>query len=66
MEKLAVSVVEASKLVGISRSKMYLALACGQLSGRKVGRRTIILMSDIERWVQNLPNLMTPQKSKLD
>ena len=65
MDKIALSVVEASKLVSISRSKLYLALSAGDLTGRKLGRRTVILRADLDRWVNELPNLVTPKKANL-
>jgi hypothetical protein len=40
---------------GIGRKKLYAEIKSGKLSARKVGRRTIILMQEAERWEKELP-----------
>lgn len=56
MEKLAYSIREAVKAGAGSRTKIYEALAAGTLKGRKRGRRTIILTTDLVRYLESLPD----------
>jgi hypothetical protein len=40
---------------GIGRTAAYAEMKAGRLSAKKVGRRTIILRSEAERWLTSLP-----------
>ncbi|NBW77352.1 MAG: DNA-binding protein [Sphingomonadaceae bacterium] len=42
MELLTISIAEAAKSLGVSRSKTYLMLNAGDLHAIKIGRRTLI------------------------
>lgn len=54
--KLAFSVSEAVEISGISRSFLYKCIAQGKgPKFRKAGSRTLILRSDLEAWLKNLP-----------
>ncbi len=53
---IAVTIPEAVKLSGISRSAIYLALKKQQLVARKAGRRTLIPFAELEAYVASLPN----------
>lgn len=59
---VAVTVEQALQLMGISRSQFYRELAAGRINARKVGKRTIVPMDEIRRWVENLPTY-TPDKT---
>jgi excisionase family DNA binding protein len=48
-------VVEACTIAGLGRTKIYEAIADRQLKARKFGKRTIILRSDLERFLTALP-----------
>ncbi len=52
---IAYPVAQASKEIGVSRSRMYELLARGEIPARKLGGRTIILRDDLVRYVQSLP-----------
>jgi excisionase family DNA binding protein len=54
-ERLAYTLKEVQKLVGISRSAIYLVLAEGELRAVKSGRRTLILAKDLQAWLEKLP-----------
>jgi excisionase family DNA binding protein len=54
-EKLSLTIEEAAKLTSIGRSKLYQAISAGRLQARKFGRRTVILRSDLERFLAALP-----------
>lgn len=52
---ITVSVPDAVRLTGWSRSAIYEALRRQDLKAKKAGRRTLILYSDLEAFVSNLP-----------
>lgn len=55
MEKLTVTVQEAGKLTGLSRTTLYKLFSAGKLKPRKVGKRTLILVDELETFVNGLP-----------
>jgi len=55
-KKLAVTVREACILTGIGRSKLYALFKGGDLRAKKAGRRTLVLVEDLERLVKSLPD----------
>lgn len=55
MTKLAVSVPEAVEMTGIGRSSLYMLFKEKKLTPRKSGKRTLILIEDLKRYVENLP-----------
>lgn len=54
-DKLTFSIPEAVAASGVSRSLIYVEIAAGRLRARKLGRRTIILREDLERYLKGLP-----------
>ncbi|MBB2486639.1 helix-turn-helix domain-containing protein [Mitsuaria sp. WAJ17] len=40
---------------GIGRTALYAELKSGRLAAKKLGRRTIIVRSEAERWLASLP-----------
>ena len=54
--KLALSIPEAAKISGISRSTLYLEIAAGHLNSRKVRGRRIILPEDLGAYLADLPS----------
>lgn len=55
MEKLTVTLQEARALTGLSRTTFYKLFSKGELTPRKAGKRTLILVSELESYVKNLP-----------
>lgn len=51
----AFTIPEAASQIGLSRSKIYLLIKGGELRARKAGRRTLVLASDLQRWLDSLP-----------
>lgn len=51
MDELLVSVEEAARRLGVGRSAMYELLASGQIGRVKVGRRTLVPVQELRRWV---------------
>lgn len=55
MSPLAVTIPEAVRLSGLSRSGIYEAMRRGDLIARKAGRRTLIAFNDLETYLASLP-----------
>jgi len=52
---LAVGISEACKITSLSRSRLYGEIRDGRLRPRKAGRRTLIPLAELHRWLANLP-----------
>jgi excisionase family DNA binding protein len=48
---------EASIVAGIGRTKLYEAIANGELKARKFGSRTIVLRDDLLGFLKSLPEV---------
>lgn len=53
----ALSVRDFCNTFGVSRTTFYEELKTGRLSARKIGRKTLVLVADAERWAQSLPRI---------
>ncbi len=54
-EGAALSITEACSVARMGRTRLYELLRTGELIGRKNGKRTLILRSDLQRWLESLP-----------
>jgi excisionase family DNA binding protein len=55
-ESLTISVVEASRLLGISRNIAYREAAAGRLPGaRRIGNRRVVSRAALEEWLRDRP-----------
>lgn len=52
---ITVTIPEAVKATGLSRSRLYEAMKDGTLTARKAGRRTLIAYTDLEAYLAGLP-----------
>lgn len=55
MTKLSVTIPEAVEMTGIGRSSLYNLFREKKLTPRKSGKRTLVLVEDLKRYVENLP-----------
>jgi len=55
MTKLSVTIPEAVAMTGLSRTSLYKLFSEGKLVRRKNGKRSLILVEDLERVVKSLP-----------
>lgn len=55
MTKLSVTIPEAAEMIGIGRSSLYALFKEKKITPRKSGKRTLILVDDLKRYVENLP-----------
>jgi excisionase family DNA binding protein len=52
---IAVTIPEAVKLSGMSRTALYEALKKQDITARKAGRRTLISFADLQAYLASLP-----------
>lgn len=53
--RIGLTVEEAAAAAGIGRTMMFKEMKEGRLTARKVGRRTVIPLSELERWLSSQP-----------
>ncbi len=51
----AFSVDDFCRWAGVGRTAAYAEMSAGKLAAKKLGRRTIILRTEAERWLASLP-----------
>lgn len=54
LQPIAVGVEEAARLSAHTRSAIYDAIACGELVSFKPGKRRLILVKELEAWINRL------------
>jgi excisionase family DNA binding protein len=54
-QKLAYSIDDIAKLVGVGRSLLFEEIKAGRLPVKKAGRRTLVTDSALRGWLSNLP-----------
>jgi excisionase family DNA binding protein len=64
LDAIGLSIIEAARTAGIGRTSIYEALSSGDLKARKLGRRTVILNSDLRAWLASLPPLKGAKAAK--
>lgn len=50
-EVLAVSVTKAAEMVGLSRATLYPTVMAGELKSFTIGRRRLVAVSELRRWL---------------
>ena len=55
MQPITLTIPDAVKATGMSRSSIYEALKRGDLTARKAGRRTLISFAELESYLTSLP-----------
>jgi excisionase family DNA binding protein len=56
-QREGLSITEACDVAGIGRTKIYQAISEGQLTARKFGKRTLILRTELQRFLDSLPTV---------
>jgi excisionase family DNA binding protein len=54
-QKRALSFEEAAKAAGVGRTMLFEEIRKGHITARKVGRRTIIAVDELDAWLKALP-----------
>ena len=52
---IAVTIEDAPRAVGVSRTRIFEAIRNNEIAARKAGRSTIIEIDELRRWVRSLP-----------
>lgn len=52
---IAVTIPDAVRMSGMSRTSIYEALKRGDITARKAGRRTLISFADLQAYLASLP-----------
>jgi predicted DNA-binding transcriptional regulator AlpA len=60
MEKIAATIAQSVALSGLSRSSIYKLINERRLNPRKAGKRTLILVSELNDYVNSLPARAPP------
>jgi excisionase family DNA binding protein len=55
IQREGLSIRQACEVAGVGRTRLYAAIAAGELLARKFGKRRIVLRSDLRRFLENLP-----------
>ncbi|MEH6789943.1 helix-turn-helix domain-containing protein [Parasphingorhabdus sp.] len=55
MQPLTVTIPDAVRITGLSRSALYVALKRRDLIALKAGRRTLLRVRDLEEFLASLP-----------
>jgi excisionase family DNA binding protein len=55
LQREGLSVPQACEVAGLGRTKIYEAIAAGDLKARKYGKRRIILRDDLRTFLSGLP-----------
>jgi len=55
LKVISVTIPDAVKATGMSRTVIYEKLKSGELPAKKAGRRTLISFADLEAYLENLP-----------
>ena len=55
MTKIAVTIPEAVAISGIGRTSLYSVFKTGAIKPRKQGKRTLVIVSELEKYIASLP-----------
>jgi excisionase family DNA binding protein len=55
--RIAHSIEDVARVTSCGRTIIYEEIKAGRLMARKLGRRTVVLDSDLQAWLANLPPL---------
>ena len=66
MPVIAVSIPGASEATSLSKTVIHAAINAGELKTHRHGKRTVILVRDLEKWVESFPVGRAPAPAHLD
>lgn len=53
IERKAISVPEAAKAIGLSAPNCYALIKAGKMPGKQVGKRWLVPVKALERWLES-------------
>jgi excisionase family DNA binding protein len=60
-QKLFYSISDTCRLLSIGRTKLYELIGSGEIPVRKLGKKSLVAASDLNRWANRLPALRLKQ-----
>ena len=57
MDQLLLTIPQCCRMAALGRTKLYELIASGEIPVRKVGKKTLVVASDLRTWVERLPAL---------
>jgi excisionase family DNA binding protein len=57
MDIIALTINEACRVSGLGRTKLYDLIKDGRIKARKLDKRTLIVRSDLEAYLNGLPTI---------
>lgn len=64
MEALSLSIPEVKTATGLGLTKIYALLRNGEIPAKKIGKRTFVLKSDLEDFLNNLDSYPTKKQGE--
>ena len=61
LQNQALSIQQVQEISGLGRTKIYELLKSGELPGKKLGKRTLVLKSDLEAFLSDLNSYAAQQ-----
>ena len=55
MEKISLPIPEAADYIGVGRTTIYKLISARKLRPRKLGKRTLLIVEDLDELVRSLP-----------
>lgn len=55
MDKIAVTIREATTLSGLGKTTIFKLLRTGKLTRRKAGRKTLVMLDELRGFLDSLP-----------
>lgn len=55
MTAISMNIAQAVEMSGLSRSALYKLFKAGKITPRKNGKRTLVLVSELQSYVESLP-----------
>jgi excisionase family DNA binding protein len=55
--RVSVNVVEAAEAAGVGTTAVRAEIAAGRLVARRMGKRVLIAVDDLRRWIDDLPRV---------
>ena len=52
-DRLSLTANEVVAMTGVGRNTVYTALTSGQLRGRRVGKKWVIAVDEVKKWLSN-------------
>lgn len=59
--KISYTIDEACAICSIGRTKLYESISSGKIKAKKLGKRTLILKDDLERFIESLEDYSTQE-----